>query len=259
MGWDFDDFTDALGDVGELASYGLDPINITGIRETGAEKTAKENARRAQLLQAPDLGAMGNLENSYLEGNGLDRTGRNAQVSALEKLQEIYNAKGLTDADKAQLSQIAKQEAIQERGQRAAITQNAQARGAAGSGLELSQLLNAQQGTADRAASRDMQVQRDAQARSLDALRSAATLGGNIQGQDYQELLNKANAADSIRKFNFLNRQNNMQADFGNRLDLFNTQAGYNTSAAGAADARRDRLRQTAGDVAQVAGSLYKG
>ena len=214
---------DAIGDVAEGASYALDPLNFSGIRESEASKALKKQRAALEALQNPELRDLSaedyrkylvNQQSTQL--NKAPTTGRSAQANALQQMQDIASQGGLTSADRARLQDIRNQEAIAEKGQRESILQNAQSRGVAGSGLELAQQLAAQQGGATRASSRDLGVADIAQQRALAAIQNSAQIGGNLQGQDYQ----RASAQDEINRFNTEYKNRAGIATAGNRQDI---------------------------------------
>jgi hypothetical protein len=155
------------------------------------------------------------VERSRLEDISLDPRLREAQLASLAKLNEISEG-GLTLRDKANLERIKAEQAAFERGQREAILQNAQARGVAGSGLELAQSMLTQQQGANRAAQQGLDVAALAQERALQAILQGGQLGGQIRGQDFEQQARVAQARDAIAQFNAQNQQQvnlaNMQA-----------------------------------------------
>lgn len=151
-----------------------------------------------------------------------DPSTRQAQMDALSQLQDITDSGGLTDMDRADLNKIATDEQTQARGAREAILQNAQARGAGGSGMEiLAQLQNAQD-SATRQSQRDMDVAAQAQQRALDSIAQQGNLATTIGSQQFNQDAAKAQAADEIAKFNAQNQQ---------QVNLTNT-AANNTAQA---------------------------
>lgn len=151
-----------------------------------------------------------------------DPSTRQAQMDALAQLQDITDSGGLTDIDRANLNKIATDEQTQARGAREAILQNAQARGAGGSGMEiLAQLQNAQD-SATRQSQRDMDVAAQAQQRALDSIAQQGNLATTIGSQQFNQDAAKAQAADEIAKFNAQNQQ---------QVNLTNT-AANNTAQA---------------------------
>jgi hypothetical protein len=171
------------------------------------------------------------VNNNAVDSMDLDSVGKNAQLSALDQLSEIGNEGGLTASDKAKLQSIQTGEQTAARGAREAILQNAQARGAGGSGLEmLNQLTNAQD-SATRQSQRDLDVAGMAQERALQALQSAGQLGGNINQQQFGQQKSIADSKNEIAKFNAANSQ---------QVGLANT--GANNAAQAANLANRQNI-----------------
>jgi hypothetical protein len=159
---------------------------------------------QSQGVLTPELEkSLGDISSSYNDIQSDPRL-RDAQMSALSKLQEVGET-GLNFEDRAALQEIQDQNSNVERGQRQAILQNMAARGMGGSGAELASQLAGNQGAADRNARSSLNVAAQAQRRSLDAMMKSGELGGAIRGQDFNEASTKANALDSIRKFNMAN------------------------------------------------------
>ena len=214
-------FFDSIGDIAEGASYALDPLNFSGIRESELSKALKKQRAALEALQNPELRDLSAEDyRKYLLNQGpltkAPTAGRSAQATALGQIQNIASQGGLTTADRARLQDIRNQEAIAEKGQRESILQNAQSRGVAGSGLEMAQQLAAQQGGATRAASRDLGVADLAQQRALAAIQGSANVGANLQGQDY----GRASAQDEINRFNTEYKNRAGIATAGNRQDI---------------------------------------
>ena len=153
---------------------------------------------QAQAILA-DPSAMNNIS--------LDPNLKNAQMDALASLQDISSSGGMTAMDKANLGRIETEENTAARGQREAILQNAQARGMGGSGLELMSQMKNQQDSATRKSQRDLDVAGMAQQRALDALMQGGNLAGQIQGQDFSQQAQTAQANDAIARFNAQNQQ----------------------------------------------------
>lgn len=135
------------------------------------------------------------------------------QMGALSSLQNIANSGGLTDADKANLSQIQGQIAQQNRGNTDAIMNSVNARGMGGSGTELLAKMQSGQNATQNAYQNGLTVAGQAQQNALNAIASSGNLAGNIRNQDYQEQSNKAAAQDAINRFN---AQNSTSANAAN-------------------------------------------
>lgn len=181
---------------------------------------------------------------SAMEGISLDPDMRRAQLEALGSLQRL-GAGDITAMDRARLDELTRKTAQQERGARGAILQNMQRRGMAGSGLELAAQLQNQQSAADRAAQQALQVEGNAQQRALEALQQSGAMAGRMEGADYQRARERAEAADTIAKFNALQAAGAQQRNVAgmndlnrNRQDVMNRNiAARNVARANNADA----------------------
>ncbi len=176
-----------------------------------------------QLIQqgalSPEQAATISQEQSAMNGISLDPKLKEAQMNALSSLSDISDSGGMTMMDKANLSKIQSEEDAAARGKREAIIQNANARGAGGSGVELmSQMLN-QQESASRKSARDLDVAGMAQQRALDALMQQGNLAGNIQSQDFNQQSQVAGANDAISRFNAQNQQSQLNQNVAARND----------------------------------------
>jgi len=195
---------------------------ITGDKEKSQEKAIKEITGLAKQVQLPDINQMkldldtlvleGEitpeeaqavlLERSAMEGISTDPRLKDAQMAALQGLQEIVDGEGLTARDKANLARIQTEVGSQAKGAREAILQNAQQRGVGGSGLELMAQLEAQQSAATRGSQMGLETAAMAQERALQALQQAGTLGGQLRTQEFGEQSDVAKAKDAIARFN---------------------------------------------------------
>lgn len=154
------------------------------------------------------------------------------QMDALLGLQNISDSGGMTASDTANLNKIKTQEDAAARGKQQAIIQNAQSRGLGGSGLELMSSMQNQQDSATRNSQRDLDVAGMAQDRALKALMDRGNLSGQMQSQDFNQQAQKANANDSISRFNAQNQQNQINTNVAarNKAQLENLDAKQNVS-----------------------------
>ncbi len=131
------------------------------------------------------------------------------QMDAMDSFNEIVQAGGLTDMDKAALYDIINQQETAGRGARDALTQEFDQRmgGVANSGLEGVLKAIANQGAATTGAQQGMDIAAIAQARKLDAADSLGRLSGDVRNQDFSEDSKVALAQDLINQFNTQNRQ----------------------------------------------------
>lgn len=149
---------------------------------------------------------------SLVEYNAYDNTSpnaqaRGAQMSALQELQDQINNGGLTDTTRSQVQHTLDDVNNTERGQQGAIMEDAHRRGVSGSGLELANRLMSQQHAADTAGRQGMDIAAMAEQAKAEALKSAASIGGQVESQDYSEQAQKAAAQNQIAEFNATNQQ----------------------------------------------------
>lgn len=216
-----DNILDFVSGGNNDAAEGLLQQNAQGFKNiytpTGEDLKVKLQEYVNQGVLTPEEAQTYMLQDSEMSGVSTDPKLKQAQMDALFGLQDISNSGGLTAADQSQLSQIQNQEQTAQRGAREAILQNAQARGAGGSGMELLAQLQNQQDSATRQSQRDLDVAGMAQQRALQALQQAGSLGGQIQAQDFGQQSAIANAQDAINKFNTQNTQAQQNLNVGAR------------------------------------------
>lgn len=185
-------------------------------------------------------------QQSDMNNISLDPRYKNAQLDALSSLQNISDEGGLNANMRSQLNDIQTDEDTHARGAREAILQNAQARGIGGSGVELLNNLTNAQDSATRASNRGFDVAAQAQQNALQSLQAAGQLGGQLQGQEFNQQSQIANANDSINRFNTQNQQGvqnsnvaarnaaqeknltNKQSVANSNVDLANKEQQYN-------------------------------
>lgn len=190
--------------------------------------TAEELSYQLQQLVeqgslTPEQAQAALAEQSAMAGVSTDPNMKQAQMEALQGLQDISSNGGMTTMDQANLSKIANEEATRSRGAREAILQNAQARGMGGSGMEIMAQLQNQQDSVTRQSQRDLDVAGMAQQRALEALMQGGQMAGQMQNQDFNQQAQKAQAQDAISRFNAQNQQ---------QANLTNTAANNSAQAA---------------------------
>lgn len=149
---------------------------------------------------------------SAMRGAQADRTAIQAQQDALRGFGEIATH-GTTAIDRARMAEAQRAQEQTLRAQRGATMADMQARGMAGSGLELAQNEAAMQEAAMRRSMDDMRTQAMAQQRSFDALGAQGDLAGQIRHASWGEESDRARAVDQINEFNTRLRADN-QADY---------------------------------------------
>lgn len=169
---------------------------------------------------------------SAYEGISLDPQMRSAQTAQIGALERLRDEGGLNLTDRANLQRIQNEELMKERGQRGAIMQDARARGMSGSGMELMSLLGSNQAGMNRQSQRDLEIAGMAQDRALQAGGQAASLAGNVRGQDWQQESAKAAAQDAASKFNASMLSNTNQFNVGNEMRAGMTNQGLRQGVA---------------------------
>ena len=257
--------------------YGFD---AAGLGDNGVSDLAQQNIDEFGNIKSPELqdlitkyispeyaGDVKSQWSNYAADNDL----RDSQAVALDRFMEIANADGLDAQAKARLEQMRSEEDQRERGSREAILQNAQMRGAGGSGLEFLNKINNAQSSADRRRLENTRILADSESRALNALAQGTGVAGDMRRQDFSEFSGKADALDAISRFNNSNRQQNYNAQaeaanktsesraganqsvFNNQLDRTNAIAGARQGLIGAKNAQAERRLQFVRGAASAA------
>lgn len=175
-------------------------------------------------------------EASAMGGVNTDRQSLSAQRMALQRLAEVGQNGGMTEADRAQLAATMNQTNANAAQQRAAQLQQLQMQGNAGTGAELATRLAGGQQMANANAMAGANVASAAQARALQALQ--ANLSGNaaLNTQQFSQQAQKAQAQDAVNSFNAQARQATNLSNAGLRqaTNLFDAQALQATNLANA-------------------------
>lgn len=145
----------------------------------------------------------------------VDPRGRDAELSALDKMQQLAAAGGMDNQAKAKIAMAQQAAASSAKGQRDAIAQRYAQQGTAGSGSQMAMELLAGQQNADQAAMLGMQAASDAEARALSALEGSAGIGSKLRAADYGQEADRAKATDTINNFNAANSQGVMTRNTG--------------------------------------------
>jgi len=180
----------------------------------------------------PEKETAANLGPSEMAGISTDPGLRQAQLNALNKLQDIGAAGGKDAQFMADQNRIENDINAQTQGQQGAIQQNMASRGMGGGMSEMvARNISAQQGS-NRMAQMGMDANAQAQQRALSALTQSGQLGGQMQAQDFGQQSQKAQAADAISKFNAQNIQGVNQRNVGaaNQAQEMNMSAAQRAS-----------------------------
>ena len=189
------------------------------------------------------LSYLGNFTPEELQATGLpagviNQAMRNKQLQALGGVEELSQT-GLSAIDRAALSEIQNEIAMQERGQRESILQNMAQRGMSGSGQELAAQLQSSQAASQLASQQGLQQAAQAQRARVDALSNLSNMATGLESTDFERQAQKAQAQDVINQFNVQNR---------NVAGLRNLQTQQDLSSMNAQE--RNRIAQANIDLA---------
>jgi hypothetical protein len=164
-----------------------------------------------QKYSTPEaLSYLGNFTPEELQATGLpagviNQAMRQKQLQALGGVEQLSQT-GLSAIDRAALSEIQNEIAMQERGQRESILQNMAQRGISGSGQELAAQLQSSQAASQLASQQGMQQAAQAQQARVNALNNLSNMATGIESTDFERQAQKAQAQDVINQFNVQNR-----------------------------------------------------
>ena len=197
-----------------------------------------------QKYSTPEaLSYLGNFTPEELQATGLpagviNQAMRQKQLQALGGVEQLSQT-GLSAIDRAALSEIQNEIAMQERGQRESILQNMAQRGISGSGQELAAQLQSSQAASQLASQQGLQQAAQAQRARVDALSNLSNMATGIESTDFERQAQKAQAQDVINQFNVQNR---------NVAGLRNLQTQQDLSSMNAQE--RNRIAQANIDLA---------
>jgi hypothetical protein len=180
-----------------------------------------------QKYSTPEaLAYLGNFTPEELQATGLptgviNQAMRNKQLQALGGVEQLSQT-GLSAIDRAALSEIQNEIAMQERGQRESILQNMAQRGLSGSGQELAAQLQSSQAASQMASQQGMQQAAQAQQARVNALSNLSNMASGIEQTDFQRQAQKAQAQDVINQFNTQNRNTAGLRNLQTQQDLAN-------------------------------------
>jgi hypothetical protein len=183
-------FDEVNRQLAELGMPALEPMQFQQISNEMA------NLSPDQLFKVAQTGP------SALENMQVDRTGRNAQLQALSRMQQIGAEGGMTAQDKADLASIQMQADAENAGQQAALQEAFQRRGVAGGGQEMAARMMAQQNASNQARMGGLQTAASARSRALEAIMQGGQMGAQLQGADTTEAQRRAAAIDATNQFN---------------------------------------------------------
>lgn len=171
------------------------------------------------------------LEGTAMEGISTDPALREAQMKALQTLQEV-GAEGLDATDRAVLADIQRQSESQAQAQQKAIMQSLAERGILGSGQELAARLGASQAATGRAAQAGLDIAAQQQQARRQALGQAGALAGQMEQAEFGRQAQIASAKDVIDQLNLQQRAGTVATNLANRQRMEELRAGLRTQQA---------------------------
>ena len=153
----------------------------------------------------PELEQAVSQGQSEMGNTRVDPSLKQAQLSALQKLQQIGSDGGLTLAEQATQQKTLADIESQNRGRQEAIANQYAARGLGGSGLELVQQQMSAQDATNRASQQQLSNLGSARERALQAIMQSGQLAGNMGEQEFDQQSKRAAAQDAINRFNTQN------------------------------------------------------
>ncbi len=214
--------------VGNLAGQGQ---GVAGADQQN-DLLKKAYQRALDMLQSGELSytpdQVSGVGPSAMEGVAADPASILAQREALQRLGAASKS-GFDDIDKAAINRTMNEANANERSQREA----ALARMDPNSGAALAARLSAQQSGANRANQQGLDIAAMSRKRALDALGKYGGLASDIRGQSFGEGAKRADAMDSIAKFNSETSRfnanlgaNARQNSIGNKLGALGAASG---------------------------------
>lgn len=200
----------------ELSRMAMEVIKGIRVPSIEEQKLVLEELRSAGQL-TPELEQTVTQGNSEYKNISSDPRLKDAQLAALNELQDIGSSGGMRSVDKARFNEMTGELNRNEKGNRDAIMMDMARRGQSGSGNDLAAQLMNQQGSAERASQRGMDIKAQAEQQALEALMKGGDLAGNMQSQEFNQKAQAASAQDSINRFNATNRQSVMGSNVDRR------------------------------------------
>lgn len=194
----------ALGGLGGGAGYGIGSF----FGDMAAGENRDEIARiLANLKAEAGPSAFGSITE--------DPAMRGEELSSLNALKAIADAKGMDTSARVAQRQALDASNQNARARRGAITNSYAMRGMGGSGAELASQLAGEQSDATANAAASSQAAAEASQRALQAISGYGTTAANVRGQDWGEAAQRAKAQDAMSQFNAGQRVQKAGMDVG--------------------------------------------
>lgn len=187
-------------------------------------------------------------QSSAFETSQAPADGRETQLDVSEELANIYDTGGQTSADEAAYDVARRGVSQRAASQAGDISIAAAQRGQTGSGLGSVLAMQSGQGELEALSGLNANIASDARGRALQALTARGQMAGQMRGQDWGQVSDRASAIDLMNRFNATQRQqtsmrnadlsqqqfdNNMQRLSAKGAAQNNQALGHERSAAG--------------------------
>jgi hypothetical protein len=249
----------AGGVAGRLLSQG-DRDKVDYLLQQSLDETGRIDIPKLERLLAQELPP------SLLEKIRTDPKLREAQLHMLDKLSEMEESGGLLLEDRAAINDLTGRVARQESAGRGRIAEDMASRGQLDSGAQLAMSMNNQSNSANRAAQAGLTQAAQAQRRMFDSVLQRGEQAGRMRSQDFDEEARKAEAADSITRYNAAAREraamaNNANAQWTFNAEMAKQQARNNARAGVASNAQAgaDNTQAIWSGIGQGAGQMIGG
>lgn len=217
--------------------------SLEDYKDGGAPEYQQGEDLKYQDLNPDDLASLGQSDMAKITTNPRYK---DAQLEALRSIEE-RSKNGMTAQDEADMYKLHRNVSTENRGRMGAIQNNMAARGMSGSGMDAMMQLQASQDATDREALAAMEKAGQIQNNKMNASESLGRMGGQMRSQDFGEQTARAQAADSIARFNAATRNQALSQNNQGRNDAAqsNWARGNQTSdnnVSGAYDNRKTNL-----------------
>ena len=191
-----------------LEAYGN--ISLPELREIDPELYSQVVQLNPELETAIELGP------SQVGGVTTDPMLQQAQMDALRKLQEVGSGEQ-TVQELSRINQVEDNVNRNLKGNQDAIMQNLAMRGMSGGGNELVSRQMAAQEAANRQSQMDLEIKAEAERQALNALMQSGQMGAQMEQNQFNRGVVKAEAQDAVSRFNNQNRQQINQRNVASR------------------------------------------
>lgn len=231
---------------------------IAGGQEQEAQRLREQIAAEYGPQVLPDLEKAVAQEAgpSAFEGLTADDTGRQTQLDVDQELANIYDSGGRTQEDEAAFN-VARRGVSQRAAQRAgdaAITAAQRGQTAGPMGAVLAS--QSGQDELEALAGLNAEVAASGRQRALQALMSRGQMAGQMRGQDWQQLSERANATDLMNRFNASQRQGVETFNRGLPQQQFDNNMGRLAAQSAAINGQAAGLERQAAGTRQMGAGL---